>query len=227
MVELPIRVLLVDDHALVRNGLKKMLSDFGDVVVVGEASDGREALRQVSEHDPKVVVMDVGMPRLNGLEATRRLKRDRPDVSVVILTMYNTEETLHDVLEAGAKAFLYKDCEPEQLHSAIVEAARGEYFLPPSVSRTVVDGYLVNQAKATQTSLQRLTAREREVLQLLAEGRSNREVAKELTISLKTVETHRTNLMKKLNLHNVADLVRYAIRKGVTEVGGDALESMG
>ncbi len=224
MVENTIRVLLAEDHDLVRRGIRAMLAEYDEISVVGEASDGREVLKMVAELDPQVVVMDIGMPRLNGVETTRRLKRDRPEIAVVIVTMHSTETWMRKVLDAGARSFLSKNTDPGQLLEAIKHAAQGEYYLPPSVSKAVVQGYLSDEKPRIPSLFEKLTGREREILQLVGEGRNGPEIAIELTISIKTVETHRTNLMRKLDLHSVADLVRYAVRNGIVEVGSDELE---
>ncbi len=211
-----INVLLAEDHTIVRKGLRALLDAADHLEVVGEAADGSEALQLVETLLPDVVVMDITMPHLNGLEATRQIKKAFPDVQVLILTMYTNEEYIFQVLKAGASGFLIKQSAPDELLLAIDAVYRGDSFLSPSVSRSLVDEY-VRQAEETSAdeSYDNLTAREREVLQLVAEGHTNREIADMLHISVKTVGVHRANLMEKLNLHNVADLIKYAIRKGI------------
>ena len=215
-----IRVLLAEDHTIVRKGLRSLLDGEADIEVVGEAADGREAVGKVQLLLPDVVLMDIAMPALNGLEATRQIRHRFPEVKVLILTMHANEEYIFQILRAGASGYVVKQAAPTELISAIHAACRGESFLSPSISRTVIEEY-IQQAKATagEDSLDKLTPREREVLQLIAEGHPNREIAEVLHISVKTVETHRANLMNKLDLHSAAELTQYAIRKGV--IGSD------
>jgi DNA-binding NarL/FixJ family response regulator len=209
-------VLLVEDHTIVRKGLRSLLESEADIRVVGEAENGREAIEKVDELRPDVVVMDIGMPGLNGLEATRQIKKRFTDVQVLILTVHTGEEYILQILRAGASGYLVKQAAPAELISAIQAVHRGQAFLSPSISKKVLEDY-VQRAEATARgdSLERLTDREREVLQLIAEAYSTREIAEQLHISVKTVETHRAHLMEKLGLHSTAELTRYAIRKGV------------
>jgi DNA-binding NarL/FixJ family response regulator len=211
-----IRVLLAEDHTIVRKGLRSLLDGEAGIEVIGEAEDGREAVEKVGQLLPDVVLMDITMPSLNGLEATRQIKKRFPEVKVVILTMHANEEYIFQILRAGASGYLVKQAAPTELLSAIQAAYRGESFLSPSISRKVIAEY-IQQAEATaeKDSYDQLTDREREVLQLIAEGHPNREIADLLHISVKTVETHRANLMDKLDIHSTAELTRYAIRKGV------------
>ncbi len=209
-------VLLVEDHTIVRKGLRSLLESEADIRVVGEAENGREAIEKVDELRPDVVVMDIGMPGLNGLEATRQIKKRFSDVQVLILTVHTGEEYILQILRAGASGYLVKQAAPAELISAIQAVHRGQAFLSPSISKKVLEDY-VQRAEATARgdSLERLTDREREVLQLIAEAYSTREIAEQLHISIKTAETHRAHLMEKLGLHSTAELTRYAIRKGV------------
>lgn len=208
----PIRILLAEDHTLVRKGLRSLLEGEDGLVVIDEAVDGREAVEKASQLQPDIVLMDIAMPGLNGLEATRQLRRRYPKVKVVILTMYADEEYIPQLLKAGACGYVVKQAAPEELIAAVRTVHQGEIFLTPSVSRTVVQEYL--QQAATMTGDQDLlTPREREVLQLIAEGYPPRQIAQLLCISVKTVEAHRANLMHKLAAHSTADLTRHAIRK--------------
>jgi RNA polymerase sigma factor (sigma-70 family) len=209
-----IRVLLVEDHALVRAGIKSLLDTSVGIEVVGEAGDGREALRKVREVPTDVVVMDVTMPGLNGLEAAARLKKSHPEVKVLILSMYANEEYVIQALRQGAVGYLIKDSAAPELEKAIQAVARGEYYLSGDDAKERLEKYL-DGSKALQNPLDRLTPRQREILQLVVEGRKTREIAKILNVSVKTVETHRAQLMDRLGIHDVAGLVRYAIRIGL------------
>jgi DNA-binding NarL/FixJ family response regulator len=217
----PIRVLLVDDHVLMRTGMRSWLQSMSGVEVVGEASDGREALHQIAKIRPDVVLMDVGMPRLNGLDATVHVTKDFPRVHVLILSMHANEEYVLQALRAGACGYMLKDAEPEELEMALKAVSRGKIYLSPAVSQGVIDDYLRrvgasggDSAPATnEPSL--LTARQREILQLIAEGQTTKKIAALLHISEKTVESHRLRLMRQLNIHDIAGLVRYAIRTGL------------
>ena len=210
------RLLLVDDHAVVRSGLRMLLSAESDVEVVGEASTAREAIDAAQAISPDVILMDIGLPDLSGIEATREIKKRLPKVSIVALTIHEDQEYFFKMLEAGASAYVPKRAAPEELLTAIRAAAAGEVYLYPSLAKLLVTDYL-NQEHAPdlKANLDGLTDREREVLSYLAEGTSNEEIAVSLVISPKTVERHRENIMRKLQLHSRAELVRYAIRKGI------------
>ena len=211
-----IRVLLVEDHTIVRKGLYSLLAAEKDFEIVGEAQNGREAIEKVEVLGPDIVLMDISMPGLNGLEATRQIKKHFPKVNVLILTMHADEEYVFQILQAGASGYILKQSAFEELVSAIRIVWRGESYLSPTVSKTVIDGYLKHASSAkADDGYNILTRREGEILQLLAEGSSTREIADTLCISVKTVETHRSHIMEKLNLHNTAELVKYAIRKGI------------
>ena len=210
-----IKVLLADDHTIVRKGLRALIDADNDIEVVDEAEDGKEAFEKAEKLQPDVVVMDIAMPGLNGIEATRQIKKHLPGTRVLILSMHTSEEYIFQALRAGASGYLIKKAAPRDLVLAIQAAQRGETFLSPAISRTVVEEYIRKAEKTEEDPLEKLTDREREVLQLIAEGLSNRETAERLHISIKTVETHRTHLMEKLNVQRVADLTRYAIRKGL------------
>ena len=211
-----IRVLLAEDHAIVREGLRRLLEAEADIEVVGEAADGHEAVEKAQELTPDVVVMDISMPRLNGLEATRRIKKQVPQVKVLILTVHKTDEYIFPILHAGASGYVVKDAAPEDLISAIRAANEGEPFLSPVISKRVVEEFVRRgEAMTEEDDYARLTNREREVLQLIAEGNSNRQIARSFTISVRTVETHRAHIMDKLGIRTTAELTQYAIRKGV------------
>jgi two-component system response regulator NreC len=211
-----IRVLLADDHTIVRKGLRSLLDGEAEIEVVGEAEDGREALEKAQQLLPDVVLMDITMPALNGLEATRQIKKLFPKMKVLILTMHATEEYILQILRAGASGYVVKQAAPTELVSAIRAVYRGDSFLSPSISRKVIEEYIrQTEAMVEENSYDRLTDREREVLQLIAEGCSSREIAERLHISEKTVRAHRAHLMDKLDIHSIAELTQYAIRKGV------------
>jgi len=213
-----IRVILAEDHTIVRKGLRSLLEGEEDIEVIGEAGDGKEAITLVEQKKPDIVVMDIGMPELNGLEATRRIKKKFPETKVLILTMHTNEEYVFEILQAGASGYIVKKAAPMELVSALRAVKRGESFLSPSISKKVIDEYLQRAGEAKRRgAFELLTDREREVLQLIAEGNSTRGIAGRLFISTKTVETHRSNLMEKLDLHGTADLTRYAIRMGIVD----------
>jgi DNA-binding NarL/FixJ family response regulator len=214
----PTRILIADDHEVVRKGLRSLLESEPGLEVVGEASNGREAVEKAIASKPDVVVLDIGMPELNGLEATRRIVKATPRTEVLILTVYETEEVIREVLRAGARGYVLKSDAGRLLLTAMEAVSNHKPFFTSRVSELVLAGFLSgDQVKSDDDSPPGtpLTPREREVLQLLAEGRTNKEVAAALGIGLKTVETHRMNLMAKLGLHSVVDLVRYAIRNGI------------
>jgi DNA-binding NarL/FixJ family response regulator len=207
------RVLIADDHEVVRKGLRSLLEVDGGLEVVGEAADGREAVEKALAEKPDVVVLDIGMPEMNGLEATRRIVKEQPRTEVLILTVYESEELIREVLRAGARGYVLKTDAGRLLLTAVESVSAHKPFFTSSVSELVLAGFLSGEGRNELP--EPLTPREREVLQLLAQGFSNKEVAAALGIGLKTVETHRMNLMAKLDLHSVVDLVRYAIRNGI------------
>ncbi len=211
---MPLRIVLADDHALVRAGLRKLLESLPDIEVVGEAEDGRAALALVASHKPDLVLMDIAMPGLNGIEAAARLSREHPRVRALILSMHQNEDYVRQALRAGAAGYLLKEAAPVELEFAIRAAMRGETYLSPAVSRGAVSDY-VQRLRNEDVPGGTLTPRQRETLQLIAEGHTTKEIARRLNISVKTVETHRTQLMKQLDLHDVAGLVRYAVRTGL------------
>jgi len=210
-----IRVLLAEDHTIVRKGLRSLLDEEVGIEVIGEAEDGREAVKKAEQLLPDVVLMDISMPTLNGLEATRQIKKRLPEVKVVILTMHADEEYIFQVLQAGASGYVVKKAAVRELVSAVQAVYRGDSFLSPSISSKVIEEYIRKAKAVAKDSYDRLTDREREVLQLIAEGHSSQEVAESLHITEGTVRSHRASLMDKLDIHSAAGLTRYAIRKGV------------
>jgi len=211
-----IRLLLVDDHAVVRSGLKMLLASETDVEIVGEAASGSEAVSVAGSARPDVVLMDIGLPDMTGIEAARLIKSQFPKMSIVALTIHEDEEYFFKMLEAGASGYVPKRAAPEELLTAIRAASKGEVYLYPSLAKLLVKDYLSQErAEENKPALDGLTSREQEVLSLLAEGAANDRIASSLVISPKTVERHRENIMRKLNLHSRSELVRYAIRKGI------------
>ncbi|MEW5867734.1 MAG: response regulator transcription factor [Chloroflexota bacterium] len=213
-----IRILLADDHTILRQGVRALLENKPDMLIVGEAEDGHSAVRMASELQPDVVLMDIAMPLLNGLEATQRMRRDCPNTRVLILTMYDSEEYIRQALANGAMGYILKDAAACDLLEAIRAVHRGEVVLSPAITRLVVEDYLRWGDLQTQDSSNCLSPREREVLQLIAEGYNNKQIAEILSIAIKTVQAHRSNLMAKLDLHDRSELVKYAIRKKIIEI---------
>ncbi len=211
----PLRVLLAEDHTLVRAGIRALLESLEGVEVVAEAADGREALRLAQTHHPDILLMDITMKELNGLEAAARLAKERPATRVIILSMHADQAYVHQALQAGASGYLLKGSDLAELELALKAVARGDTYLSPAVSKHFV-GDLLNGKKPTANPLDELTPRQREILQLVAEGRTTKEIASRLNLSIKTVETHRTQLMERLDIHDVAGLVKFAIRVGLT-----------
>lgn len=209
---MPIRVVLADDHTLVRQGLRSLLERDG-IQVVGDAQDGQELVRLAGKHSPDVAVIDIGMPLLNGLDAARELKRVSPKTKAILLTRHDEDEYLIEALRAGAKGYVLKNQAATDLVHAIQLVCRGQVYLSPGMSSVVVNAYL----SKTELPVDPITSREREVLQLIAEGKSTRDIASLLGISVKTADSHRSRLMRKLDIHEVASLVRYAVRKGLVQ----------
>jgi RNA polymerase sigma factor (sigma-70 family) len=211
-------VLIADDHQIVRQGLRSLLDSHPDLSVVGEAADGRAAIEMARQLKPDVVVMDVGMPDLNGIDATRQVSSLANAPQVVALSMHADRRFAGEMLRAGAKAYVLKESAFEELASAIREAMQGKVFLSPRIAGVVVEDYVskIRDKDEEPNAFSRLSPREREVLQLMAEGRSTKEIARDLGVSVKTVETHRRQLMTKLNLYTVAELTKYAVREGLT-----------
>lgn len=211
-----IRVLIVDDHTLFRESLRSLLQSGNNIEVVGDAGDGLEAITEAAQLRPDVVLMDIAMPNINGLQATRRIKRGNPSIKVLALTMYETDQHIREMLRAGASGYIPKRAPAKELISAIQAVYQGDAFLCPSTAKKVIDGYLEQiKIESKESKREHLTARELEILCLIAEGKTNKEVAELLSVSLHTVQTHRLNLMKKLGVHNRTELVRYAIREGL------------
>ncbi len=207
-----IKILVVDDHALMRDGIRALLKLSGDMEVLGEAADGREALERVQELQPDVVVMDIAMPNMDGMEATRRLKKKYPNIKVLALTQYENREYVFSAIKAGADGYLPKKAAGSELATAIRALNRGESFLYPSAAAALIKDYL---RQATEEPYDQLTSREREILKLIAEGRTSQQIADLLSISLKTALGHRTKVMQKLDIHNRTELIKYAMHKGL------------
>jgi DNA-binding NarL/FixJ family response regulator len=212
----PTRILLADDHTVVRKGLRLLLESEPEFTVIADAADGRAAVALAEQHAPDVVVMDVAMPTLNGIEAARQITARLPHTAVVFLSMHSDESYVLKALKAGARGYLLKDSAEQDLIQAVKAVRHGKSFFSPAISKMMVEDYMREmQDREIEDTYELLTTREREVLQLLAEGKSNKEVAGILNLSLYTVETHRGNILQKLNLHSGAELILYAIRKGV------------
>jgi DNA-binding NarL/FixJ family response regulator len=210
-----IRVVLADDHTLVRAGIRSLLESIEGVEVVGEAGDGRETLELITRHRPDVALLDIGMPGLNGIEVAKRTAQQSPRTKVIMLSMHADTIYLNQALRAGAAGYLLKGAAVAELPLALRAVTRGEIYPTPKLSQRVVEGFLARDAEDGSDPLEGLTTRQREILQLIAEGRSTREIAGTLDVSVKTVETHRTRLMERLDIHDVPGLVRFAIRAGL------------
>ncbi len=209
-----ITILLADDHTLVRASLRSLIAEFSGIEVVAEASDGLEALNLVAKHHPSIVLMDISMPTLNGLDATRKIVKEHPGTGVVVLSMHTDEKWVQQAMRAGASGYLLKTSPPHELRLAIESVAQGQIFLCPAISKGVVEVYL-SRAPGKEDPLDQLTPRQREILQLIAEGHASKRIAQLLGASVKTVESHRASLMERLDIHDVAGLVRFAIRNGL------------
>jgi two-component system response regulator NreC len=211
-----LRILLADDHTLLRSGLRKILQEQRDWIIVAEAGDGREAVRQVLDLSPDIAILDIGMPLLNGIEATRQILRRQPETRVLILSMHTNEAYIIQALQAGAKGYLLKDSADTDLIRGVTAVAGGKSFFSPAVAKVMLDDYVRNLSeKGLVDRYDSLSEREREVFQLIAEGHSNKEVAALLFVSPATIETHRAHIFQKLDIHNTAELVLYAVRRGV------------
>jgi len=214
-----IRVLVVDDHTIVRDGICALLALVGDIEVVGEAANGSEALKMVKELEPNVVLMDIAMPIMDGLEATRRIRKEFPRTKVLVLTQYDDKEYVFPVIEAGAAGFISKVAASSELASGIRSIYHGDSYLSPSVARLLVEDYQHGAGgRVSQDTYEQLTDRERDVLKLMVEGYTTQEIADMLVVSRKTVEGHKTNLMAKLGIHNRTELIKYALRKGIITI---------
>jgi DNA-binding NarL/FixJ family response regulator len=215
------RILLADDHEVVRRGLCALLQNQPGWEICGEATNGREAVEKAVKLNPDVVILDVGMPNLNGLEATRQIVKAKPQIRILILTLHDSDQLVQEVLNAGARGFLLKSDAARDLVTAVEALRNNKIYFTPKVASMVLEGYLrrnTPDVPPEEPSRSRLTPREREIVQLLAEGKSSREVADALGLSIKTAETHRANIMRKLNLHSVSDLVLYAVRNNIVHV---------
>jgi DNA-binding NarL/FixJ family response regulator len=216
-----LRILIADDHEVARRGVRALLESHAGWEVCGEAKDGRETVELASSLNPDLILLDIGMPNLNGLEAARQILAVSPDAAILILTMHDTDQVVREVLRAGARGFLLKSDAGRDLVAAVEALQQQRTFFTTRVSQMVLDGYLGRENYESgngDDARDLLTTREREVIQLLAEGKTSKEVAVTLNLSTKTAETHRTNLMRKLDLHSVADLTRYAVRNGIVQV---------
>ena len=212
----PIRIMLADDHTVIRKGLRALLERQDGFTVVAEAADGREAVETAASLGPDVAVMDIGMPNLNGIEAARRITERRPETAVVILSMHADESYVLRALKSGARGYLLKDSPEEDLINAIRAVHQGKAFFSPEISKMLAEDYMRQmRQRGVEDSYELLTPREREILQMLGEGKSNKDVATKLNLSLHTVETHRGNILEKLNLHGMAEMILYAVRKGI------------
>jgi DNA-binding NarL/FixJ family response regulator len=213
----PLRIVVVDDHAVVRRGVRALLESRTDWEVVAEATTGREALDAVKRHRPEIVVMDISLPELNGLEATRQIVQESPQTEVLVLTMHHSEELAREVLKAGARGYVLKSDADESLITAVDALRQHKPFLTSGVTEFMLDGFLRDMSVPDLSTKDSVTPREREIIQLLTEGLSNKEAAVRLGISVKTIEAHRANIMRKLRLRSVTDLVRYAIRNKIAQ----------
>ena len=210
------RIVIAEDHTILREGLRSLLSSHPEFEIVGEAEDGREAIRCVEKFKPDLVLTDLSMPRMNGLDAIKEIKRRNPKTKVLVLTVHKAEEYILSTFKAGADGYLLKDSTHAELVLAVRKVLSGKHYISPEVSEKVIEGYLEGRKTLkVQTSFETLTSREREILKLIAEGYKNKKIADDLCISVKTVEKHRANLMEKLNLHNVQTLTAFAIEKGL------------
>jgi len=213
------RILIADDHDVARSGIRALLENHVGWQVCGEAKDGREAVELAATLTPDLILLDIGMPNLNGLEAVRQILATSPEAQILVLTMHDTDQVVREVLRAGARGFLLKSDAGRDLIAAVEALQQRRTFFTTKVSQMVLNGFLNRDHRASVAVDEHiLTAREREVIQLLAEGKTSKEVAVTLNLSVKTAETHRTNLMRKLDLHSVADLTRYAVRNGIVQV---------
>jgi DNA-binding NarL/FixJ family response regulator len=219
------RIIIADDHGVVRSGLRLLLQSSPDFTVVAEAEDGEDAVALVDRHKPDVVIMDISMPKLNGIEATGIMKQNNPDLKIIILTVHEDEEYVYQMLRAGASGYVLKSAGKKEIFAAIESALSGERFFSPGISKLIIEGFIKRDKEQLQAqeqiqthSKQQLTKREIEVLQYIAQGFTNRKIAEALFLSIRTINTHRTNLMQKLDIHDTARLVRYAIETGLVKL---------
>jgi len=210
-----IKILLADDHELIRTGIRNLIGNNKDFLVVGESGDGEETIRKVQELKPNVVVIDISMPKLSGIEATKQICKQFPEVKVLVLTMHENAEYVYQIFKSGAAGYLLKNAGREEITSAIYAVARGEKFFSPRVSELMISGYMDQADKrGVASDAELLTKREKEILKYIAQGQNNQQIAERLFISPRTVDTHRTNIMQKLNIHDAANLVKYALENG-------------
>ena len=212
-----IRILLADDHNIIREGLRSLLDEQPDMEVVAQAENGHSAVYMVREMLPDIAIMDVTMPDLNGIEATQKIVSECPNVKVIALSMHSDTLYVTEMLKSGASGYLLKDCAFEELEHAILAVTKGQIYLSPRIAGTVMKDYLVHVSEDDDSG-DELSAREREVLQLIVEGKKTKQIAETLNVSVKTVETHRRQIMKKLNIHSIAELTKYALREGLTSL---------
>ena len=212
-----LRILIVDDHAVVRAGIRSLLEGQPDLQIVGEAAGGEEAIQKVAELHPELILMDIAMPGMNGIEVTRRIKKDFPNISVLVLTMHDDEEFFFPVLRAGASGYVLKEAEPQDLLNAIRVVRQGQVFFSPAVAKVLLEGFVTSSQDGMDEKYRSLTTREREVLKFAANGQTNRRIAEELFLSARTVEKHRQSVMHKLGLDTREDLAKYALRHGLID----------
>lgn len=212
-----IKIIIADDHKIMRDGLRNLLKKQIDMEIIGEADNGKKAVEMAREMEPDVIIMDIAMPELNGIEATRQILDDNPTIKIVALSMHSKRQFIIEILKAGASGYLLKDCAFEELAKAVRVVYRNQTYLSPKIADIITEDYLSNLSEDNSV-FSTLTKREREVLQLLAEGNTTRQIANELNVSVKTIETHRRNMMKKLDTNSVAELTKYAVREGITSL---------
>jgi DNA-binding NarL/FixJ family response regulator len=213
-----IKIIIADDHKIIREGLCGLLEKEEDLQIIAQAQDGRETIELVKKHSPDVIIMDIGMPGLNGIEATRHIASEYPKVKIIALSMHSDKKFVKEMLKAGASGYLLKNCAFEELDKAVRIVSSGKTYLSPSIADVIVDNYVRTSSESASTVFSVLSNREREVLQLLAEGRNTKQIARDLHVSPKTIETHRSKIMQKLDIDNIADLTKYAIREGLTSL---------
>ncbi|MBN2374129.1 response regulator transcription factor [bacterium] len=224
MKDQKITVCLADDHAILREGLESLIKQAQDIEVIGEASDGHETIKLVEEKQPDILILDIAMPKLNGIEVSNRIKKKFPKTKIIILSMYDNKEYIFELFSCGVSGYLPKESVASDLISAIRAVHKGDFYMSSSISKKVVDGFLqMGQGKKIKkpSSKDNLTSKEKEILQLIAEGYSSREIAGLLNTSMKTVDTHRNNIMKKLNLHRKSELIKYAIQQGIIQINAN------
>jgi DNA-binding NarL/FixJ family response regulator len=211
-----IRIALADDHVILRQGLESLIGQENDIEVIGQASDGHETIELVESKEPDVLILDIAMPKLNGIEVCKRLRRKYPNIKIIILSMYDNQEYIYELFSYGVSGYLLKESVVSDLISAIRAVHNGDIYLSPSISKKIIDGFLT--FKHENVSKNNLTSREREILQLIAEGYSSREIGELLNTSMKTVDAHRNNIMKKLKIHRKSELIKYAIQQGIIQI---------